>query len=218
MSNSSAGYDIAVIRSCIERAWEDVWHICLGNPEITLYRETQLHIEFAHRLLSHMEASSCRPWHNVRVIFDTPHLNPCNGAVRWEVLASGRDEGRPDIHILPMRGDPLERDAPRILIEIKALANVRRTRKGQLKQNNNAKTKGIVKAERKRLQNLVNGWGWTESIGVLLVAYYRDTKLGSRDPSYKRVNWTQDELVSPELSLFRLLEVVRHQTIPGNDD
>lgn len=215
-AQTASKYRLNVIGPLIEKAWDQVWELAKVHPEIIYYRETQVHFEFGHALLRLLENEGLKPWSDVEVLFDTPHLNPRSGYLRWDTMAGDgerKDSVRPDIHILPSADDPLRRDAMRILVELKTFANVSRRVDGEMQPIQKKPIFPVIEKENKRLQDFANGWGWGNCVGLLFALYYQDSRNGANMPEADSVPWNE-HFTRNDITIHRYAACLKPQVIP----
>ncbi len=120
-------YDIKEIGPIIQEAWIATFELACEHPEIVHFRETQLHIEFAHLLLTHLKADGYEPWKDIILAFDTPHFGfEGTGTVLWKTMYN--DLNRPDIYLKSARA--VDVDKPKVWIELKSQSNIIRQKDG----------------------------------------------------------------------------------------
>ncbi|MCK5600516.1 hypothetical protein KAR91_01535 [Candidatus Pacearchaeota archaeon] len=160
-------YDIKEIGPIIEKAWGGTFELVCEHPKIVSFQETQLHIEFAHLLLTYLKENDYEPWKDLVIGFDTPHFGfEGTGGIPWRLLDNNRI--RPDIYIMPSRSNDVNK--PKVWIELKSQSNIIRQKNGKLVPKKSKVVYDTIKSEEKKYKILADSFGG--NFFIYAVMYY----------------------------------------------
>jgi hypothetical protein len=201
-------YEIHEICQIIKNAWIATFELASNHPEIIYFQETQLHVEFAHLLLTYLEKERYTPWEDLILAFDTPHF--CfdyPGVIPWNLI--GKRRIRPDIYIKPVR--PEDKDQPKVWIELKSLANIRRRQDGTIAPNPSINAYNTFITEAIKYSTYAECFG-SHDIFIYSGMYYHDSNKNEMCNELTQYNWTATKILNDDSLVRHFFEKIDPKT------